>query len=167
MNVTKQVPNEILLPIVREEIAAGKSVTLIVRGNSMNPFLVDRRDKVTIAPFTFPQPQLGDFVLAYEADTGRYLLHRFVRRASNGDCILLGDGNLKGTTERILPTDMIGVVTEMQRKGTLYSTSSRTWRCYSFLWKLLTPLRRYPLGAWRRLFLKHLYNEEERRIYST
>ena len=40
----KSIPNEILLPEVARLIKEGHTVTITVRGNSMNPFLVDRRD---------------------------------------------------------------------------------------------------------------------------
>ena len=42
----KSIPNEILLPEVARLIKEGHTVTITVRGNSMNPFLVDRRDRV-------------------------------------------------------------------------------------------------------------------------
>ena len=44
----KSIPNEILLPEVARLIKEGHTVTITVRGNSMNPFLVDRRDRVTV-----------------------------------------------------------------------------------------------------------------------
>ena len=36
----KSIPNEILLPEVARLIKEGHTVTITVRGNSMNPFLV-------------------------------------------------------------------------------------------------------------------------------
>lgn len=46
------IPNEVLLPEVARLISEGHTVTLTVRGNSMNPFLVDRRDRIILGPFT-------------------------------------------------------------------------------------------------------------------
>lgn len=51
----KSIPNEILLPEVARLIKEGHTVTITVRGNSMNPFLVDRRDRVTLGDFTTEQ----------------------------------------------------------------------------------------------------------------
>ena len=48
----KSIPNEILLPEVARLIKEGHTVTITVLGNSMNPFLVDRRDRVTLGDFT-------------------------------------------------------------------------------------------------------------------
>ena len=44
------IPNEVLLPEVARLISEGHTVTLTVRGNSMNPFLVDRRDRIILGP---------------------------------------------------------------------------------------------------------------------
>lgn len=44
------IPNEVLLPEVARLISEGHTVTLTVRGNSMNPFLVDRRDRIVLGP---------------------------------------------------------------------------------------------------------------------
>ena len=60
----KSIPNEILLPEVARLIKEGHTVTITVRGNSMNPFLVDRRDRVTLGDFTTEQLQPGVAVLA-------------------------------------------------------------------------------------------------------
>ena len=65
----KSIPNEILLPEVARLIKEGHTVTITVRGNSMNPFLVDRRDRVTLGDFTTEQLQPGVTVL----DIGRVM----------------------------------------------------------------------------------------------
>ena len=58
------IPNEVLLPEVARLISEGHTVTLTVRGNSMNPFLVDRRDRIILGPFTDDDLQPGVAVLA-------------------------------------------------------------------------------------------------------
>ena len=86
----KSIPNEILLPEVARLIKEGHTVTITVRGNSMNPFLVDRRDRVTLGDFTTEQLQPGVTVLARDL-TERIVFHRIIRR--NGDILILqGDG---------------------------------------------------------------------------
>ena len=55
----KSIPNEILLPEVARLIKEGHTVTITVRGNSMNPFLVDRRDRVTLGDFTTGRHRTG------------------------------------------------------------------------------------------------------------
>ena len=64
----KSIPNEILLPEVARLIKEGHTVTITVRGNSMNPFLVDRRDRVTLGDFTTEQLQPGVMTEAMRKD---------------------------------------------------------------------------------------------------
>ena len=78
----KSIPNEILLPEVARLIKEGHTVTITVRGNSMNPFLVDRRDRVTLGDFTTEQLQPGVAVLARDL-TERIVFHRIIRRNGN------------------------------------------------------------------------------------
>lgn len=73
----KSIPNEILLPEVARLIKEGHTVTITVRGNSMNPFLVDRRDRVTLGDFTTEQLQPGVAVLARDL-TERIVFHRII-----------------------------------------------------------------------------------------
>ncbi len=146
------IPNEILLQETAQLIAEGHTVTHTVRGNSMNPFLVDRRDQVILAAFTDEQLQPGAFVLARDTH-GRIILHRIIAR--NGNCItLMGDGNIAGT-EQTTPGQVMGLVIQVIRKGKPYRCNGRTWRIYSRLWVKMCPTRRIVLGVWRRIFKIH------------
>ena len=51
--------NEVILPEVARLIEQGHSVTIPVRGNSMNPFLADGRDCVTLGGFVPEELQTG------------------------------------------------------------------------------------------------------------
>lgn len=143
---TKAIPNKLLLQETAKLIAEGHTVTHLVRGNSMNPFLVDRRDKVILSPFTAKELLPGALVLAQD-NTDRLVLHRIIRRNGNR-LTLMGDGNIVGTEETT--TDRVmGLVTEVIRKEKTYSCKGCTWRRYSYIWTRLLPARRYLLGAWR------------------
>lgn len=143
------VPNAILLPEVHQLLQEGHTVTLPVRGNSMSPFLVDRRDKVVIAPLPINELAIGDLPLAYDRQNQRYVLHRVIRKEET-HYILMGDGNLKGT-ENIAANDLIGVVTHLIRKDRTYSVHGKCWRIYSAIWLQLIPVRRILLGLFRRI----------------
>lgn len=144
---TKQIANEILLPETARLIAEGHTVTHIVRGNSMNPFLVDRRDKVILSSFANSDIRKGSFVLAKDA-IDRFVLHRVIQR--KGDALLLmGDGNIK-ETERSSIDRILGVVTTVIRKDRPYSCDGCRWRVYTAAWMFLLPVRRILLGVWRR-----------------
>lgn len=149
-SVRVTVPNEILLPQIRELILNGHTVTFPVRGNSMNPFIKDRRDKVIIAPLS-GEPRIGDLLLAYEIAQKRYVLHRLIR-VENESYLLMGDGNTH-LTEAIQREEIIAIVTAIIRKNKTYSTHSKLWNTYSWIWMKLLPLRQWILAVWRRLQL--------------
>lgn len=143
----KNVPNEILLPEVARLIAEGRTVTIIVRGNSMNPFLVDRRDRITLGNFTPDDLQPGASILARDL-TGRIVFHRIIRR--NGKILTLqGDGNLTQTEETSIHRVM-GLMTAAIRKGKEYPADGKVWKRYSYWWLKLTPARRWLLAVFRR-----------------
>lgn len=144
----KSIPNEILLPEVARLIKEGHTVTITVRGNSMNPFLVNGRDRITLGDFTSDDLQPGICVLARDT-TGRIIFHRIIRR--NGDALTLqGDGNLAQTEETTVPLVM-GIMTEAIRKEKRFSADSQTWKRYSRWWIKITPLRRWLLAIFRRI----------------
>jgi hypothetical protein len=72
----KYLPNKDVLLLIREQIAAGRSVRLPVRGNSMSPILQDRRDTVLLHPVDPLKIKVGDVIL-YSWKDG-FLLHRVV-----------------------------------------------------------------------------------------
>ncbi len=136
---------------IRVLISEGQSVTLTVKGNSMNPFLVNLRDQVSLGPWEDEDIKKGTVALVKDT-RGIYLIHRIIKR--NGNTItLLGDGNIK-MYETATLENIIGIVYSIDRKGRRWSIDSFVWRAYSWIWMLLTPVRRCPLALWRKLFLK-------------
>ena len=147
-NHKKLIPNEVLLPEVARLISEGHTVTLTVRGNSMNPFLVDRRDSIVLGSFAEADLQPGNAVLARES-TGRIVFHRIISR--RGSVLTLqGDGNLRAT-EQADTADVMGIMLSAIRKDKEYPCSGRTWQRYSYWWMKLTPVRRWLLAVFRRI----------------
>ena len=129
----------IMMEEIRELIAEGRTVSLTVKGNSMNPFLVSMRDQMKLGPWKDQDIR------------NNYLIHRIIER--NGDTVtLLGDGNV-GFTETATLDNIIGIMYSVTRKGHEWKSDSALWRFYSWLWMMITPVRRWPPGLWRRLFL--------------
>lgn len=129
-------------------ISEGHTVTLTVRGNSMNPFLVDRRDSIVLGSFAEADLQPGIAVLARES-TGRIVFHRIISR--RGSVLTLqGDGNLRAT-EQADTADVMGIMLSAIRKDKEYPCSGRTWQRYSYWWMKLTPVRRWLLAVFRRI----------------
>lgn len=136
---------------VRRLIAEGKTVSITVKGNSMNPFIVHLRDRMTLGPWKDQDIRKGTVALVKDT-RGNYVIHRIIRRDEK-TVTLLGDGNL-GLYETASFDNIIAIMYSIDRKGRTWSRDSFIWRVYSWLWMLLTPVRRYPLAIWRRLFLK-------------
>lgn len=134
-------PNEILLAEAGALLAEGRDVELLVKGNSMLPFLHDEQDSVRLRKLETVEK--GDIVLALIAP-GRYVLHRV--RAIEGDTLtLMGDGNIRGT-ENCIRVNVLGTVIEFIRPDGTRRKPGKG-RC----WAALRPIRRYLLFIYRRL----------------
>ena len=140
----------IMMEEIRELISEGKTVTLTVKGNSMNPFLVSMRDQMTLGPWKVEDIRKGCVALVKD-NRNNYLIHRIIAR-NEKTVTLLGDGNI-GFTETATMENIIGIMYSITRKGRTWTSDSFVWKLYSFTWMLLAPVRRWPLGLWRRLFL--------------
>ena len=129
-----------------------KSVTFVVRGSSMNPFLVSGRDKVVLIPPR--KPKSGDVVLA-EIMERTYALHRVIA-IKDGVYTMQGDGNSITSTEQFTEDRIVGIAEAFIRKGETVRTDSLKWRMYSCIWKALRPFRRILLAIYRRIIIKIL-----------
>ena len=143
-----QKPNEILIPEIAKLIQEGHSVTLTLSGNSMRPFLKDKRDTAKLVKTN--ELHIFDIVLA-EVSPKRYALHRIVQLKGD-EVTLLGDGNL--TPEHCQRKDVIAKAVFFYRKGkqTPDNPASRKWKCYAWCWHKLHPVRRYLLALHKLLF---------------
>ena len=133
---------------IRTLISEGKTVSLTVKGNSMNPFMVHLRDQMTLGPWTDMDIKKGTVALVKDIN-GNYLIHRIIHRDEK-TVTLLGDGNI-AMTETATFENIIGIMYSITRKGKVWTSDNFIWKAYSALWMLLTPLRRWPLGLWRKL----------------
>ena len=106
---------------------------------------------MTLGPWKDQDIRKGTVALVKDF-RGNYVIHRIIRRDEK-TVTLLGDGNL-GLYETASFDNIIAIMYSIDRKGRTWSRDSFIWRVYSWLWMLLTPVRRYPLAIWRRLFLK-------------
>lgn len=137
----------VIMEEISRLISEGKTVSITAKGYSMNPFIMHLRDQITLGPWKDEQITKGAVVLAKDIK-GRFIVHRIIRR--DGDTIILmGDGNI-GITETAMAQDVIGLMYSVTKKERTYSVKSLRWRLYSWFWKILTPVRRYPLALWRR-----------------
>lgn len=129
-------------------IAEGKTVSITVKGYSMNPFLMHLRDQITLGPWTDGDIRRGTVALVRDV-RGNVLIHRIIRRDGN-IIILEGDGNI-GLQEKATLAGIAGIMHSITRKNRTYSSKSFIWRAYSWIWMFLRPVRLYPLALWRKL----------------
>jgi hypothetical protein len=149
MTKTKTIDKAVMMEEIRQMISEGKTVTITLKGNSMNPFIVHLRDQMTLGPWKDEEIRKGTVALVKDI-RGNYLIHRIIKREGN-KVTLLGDGNV-AQTETATLDNVIGIMQSLTRKGRTYTPKSLTWKIYSAIWAILTPVRRYPLGLWRRIF---------------
>jgi len=144
---------------IRTLISEGKTVCIKAKGNSMNPFIEHLRDDMTIGPWKDEDIRKGCVALVKDTK-GSYLIHRIIKRDKE-TVTLIGDGNV-GVYETAEIGNIIGILYSITRKGKVWKTDSKVWKLYSRLWMFLLPLRRWPLGLWRRLFRESAYIRESR-----
>ncbi len=132
-----EVPNDVLLSLVSESLAAGHTAVIWVKGYSMRPFIEYGRDRVKLA---YPgELRVGDAVLA-QIHPGHYVLHRIIER-QGADLTLQGDGNVRGV-EKCLVSDVCGVVIEYIRPRRTILASDPSLQRRIRLWRALRPVRR-------------------------
>ena len=156
MSKTLTINKAVMMEEIRTLISEGKTVSLTVKGNSMNPFMVHLRDQMTLGPWKEEDLRKGTVALVLDTH-GNHLIHRIIKVDEN-TVTLLGDGNVC-QTETATRDNVIGIMYSIDRKGRTYTPQSLAWRIYSAIWMFLTPVRRYPLGIWRRIFPQPLMQQ--------
>ena len=125
------------LTVLRELVEDGNSVSLIVSGRSMSPFLEHERDTVY---FEAPKRNLrkGDIVF-YQRRNGQYVMHR-IYKVKGDDYYIVGDAQrvLEGPVQR---DQIFAIVTQIKRNGRMLTPSNLTWKFYERVWINLLPYR--------------------------
>lgn len=139
----RQVDTQEYMKIIKELLAEGREVPLVVTGNSMLPFLVDRRDQVLIRKNDRPLEK-GDIAF-YQRENGQYIMHRirFIRKDNKtGVCqfYFIGDNQLE-IEGPIAKEQIFGVVIQAVRKGKQIDEKSLIWRFFKHIWIYVIPFR--------------------------
>lgn len=137
------VDNQEYMKVVRSILEEGKEVPLVVTGNSMMPFLIDRRDQVLIKRVERPLKK-GDIAF-FQRKNGQYIMHRihFIRkdnRTGENQFYFIGDGQqqIEGP---ILENQIFGVITAVLRKGKRLDEHTITWKFFKNIWRYVIPFR--------------------------
>lgn len=133
----RAVNEEVLMTLVRERLGAGYKVRYLpFQGVSMLPLLRQGKDRVELGPL--PQRLKRLDLPVYQIPSGKYLMHRVVK-VTPTHYICLGDNTLE--YETILPEQMIGVVTAIERNGKRIEVTDFWYRLYCRIWSHTRPLR--------------------------
>lgn len=138
---THNVNMDQLMPLIREQLAAGNSVRFSPKGISMLPMLRQGKDSVVLSPIT-GRLEKYDLPL-YQRTDGHYILHRVIRVGETYTC--MGDNQF--VEEPGLTHDqMIGLVTGFYRGDRHHSVNEPLYRLYCHLWFHTRRIRHF----WRR-----------------
>lgn len=134
----RMILEEELMPLLRERLAAGQTVRYLpFRGTSMLPMLRQGKDAVEISPLP---AKLKKYDLpVYQYPSEKYVMHRVVD-VQEPHYICLGDNTY--AYERIMPEQMIGVVSAFKRGDRRISVDAPAYQLYCRIWCALFPLRK-------------------------
>ena len=139
-----------LMPLLKESLAAGRSVRFSPTGFSMLPMLRQGIDSVELSPIS---GRLKKYDLPlYQRESGKYILHRIVAAEETYSC--MGD-NQFDVENGIRQEQLIAVVTAFYRRDKRYSIESPVYRLYCRFWHYTRPVRRF-WARGRRWLSRHL-----------
>ena len=153
MNSLPEVEMELdeLMPLIKEKLAAGQTVTFSPMGVSMLPMLRQKLDSVVLsaAPDKLKKYDLP----LYQRDNGRYILHRVIEAGNTYTCC----GDNQFVFEKGIRDDqIIAVVSGFYREGKYCSTDDPAYRAYCRLWDSSRSARHFGRRAagWLRRHIK-------------
>lgn len=134
---SKGVRLEQIMPLMKEQLALGNTVSFYPKGTSMLPMLRQNVDSVILSPIS-GKLEKYDLPL-YQRDNGQYVLHRIVAVGETYTC--MGDNQL--VPEKGLRQDqMIAVVSAFKRGEKRISVDDPAYRLYCRIWVGLYPVRK-------------------------
>lgn len=125
------------LDIMNDRFENGNNVSLVVTGNSMSPFLCEKRDSVVLEKFS-GNISKGD-ILFYKRKDEKCVLHRVYKIKSN-EVWFIGDAQnyIEG------PLDVDCILAECNivvRKGKKITKRSFIWKFFQYVWINIIPMR--------------------------
>lgn len=137
----RDVALDALMPLIRQELAEGRSVRFAPRGISMLPMLRQGLDTVTIS--SVPDKLKKYDLPLYQRDDGKYILHRIIRAGDAYTCI--GDNQFV-KEPGVRHDQVIGLVTEFTRGEKSIPVTAWHYRLYCRVWAFT----RFPRRCWRK-----------------
>lgn len=140
-----------LMPIVRERLEEGQTVTLTVKGVSMQPFLTNDRDSIFLISAKDRKPGVGDLYM-FRRDNGSFAMHRICAVNADGSLNFVGDNQLL-VEKNITPEMLWAYVPAVIRNGRKIDCEKGFWRnkmTCRMKFRLRHPdfIRRMPVIKW-------------------
>lgn len=121
---------------IRGRLERGLPAATYTQGVSMRPLLYQGKTHVILQPLD-RELKPGDLPI-YQRPSGVYVIHRLIRIGED-HYYTRGDNCMSG--EKIPKDWVIGIVTEIFRKGKNISVTGRGYRAYVAFWNAIFPLR--------------------------
>ena len=128
---------DVLVPLIKERLAAGQSVRFSPKGISMLPMLREGIDTVTLSAITDTVRKYD--VLLFQRDDGKYVLHRVI---SVGETYTFIGDNQFNKERGIRKDQLISIVTSFTRNGKDISVHAFLYKLYCVFWCYTRFLRR-------------------------
>lgn len=126
------------MPLIEEQLAAGKTVRFSPRGISMLPMLRQGVDSVVLSPV--PERLHKYDLPLYRRESGQFVLHRIVKAGDTYTCV--GD-NQFDLEPGLKHEQMLALVTAFYRGEKYHSVTEPGYRLYCRMWHYSRPLRRF------------------------
>lgn len=143
----KIVDTQMYVSMLREIVGENHTVSLLISGNSMSPFLIDGRDTIVIEKPRMPMKK-GDMAF-YQRKNGQFVMHRICRviKKKTGENLYYMIGDAQKDREGPMEQDRIfGHITMVCRKGKWITKGNFWWEFFEHIWIRMIPLR-LPLMA--------------------
>ena len=122
--------------LIESELEKHGSYASTTRGVSMRPLFKTGRDMVIIKPVTRPLRKYD--VVLYTGARNHYTMHRIIG-IKDTHYIIRGDNTYR--KEYVPKENIIGILTEFNRKGKRRSVEDTSFKIYSRFWHYLYPVR--------------------------
>lgn len=136
-----------MMPAINNLLKEGKGVRITVTGNSMYPFLRDKKDCVELYKTSFDQVKAGDIILVQRKEGG-YVLHRVLLKLKK-TVYILGDAQ-KRLEGPIYSNQILAKAETIFRGDKRIAGDGRLIRMLSLLWAFALPFRGIIMKSYRR-----------------
>ena len=127
-----------MIPVMKRVWEKGGTFSFYPRGTSMQPFLVQGRDKVILSPA--PEHLKKYRMVLYQRDNGAYVIHRIVE-AEGAVYTMRGDNQYYVETG-IRREQILGLVTAVERDGKIRNMETFKELLPVIFWVETTRIRR-------------------------